>query len=104
MNDFLSDLQARGLLHDMSAPSHKDWPTLETRLNEKPITAYVGFDPSADSMHVGHLLQMLALMRLQRAGHTPIAVVGGGTGLIGDPSFADAQISITFGCETIPAS
>lgn len=91
MNSFLSDMQRRGLVHDMSAPSHKDWPTLDARLDERPITAYVGIDPTSDSMHIGHLLQLLALIRLQRAGHTPIAVVGGGTGLIGDPSFKASE-------------
>src|SRR5437764_2121403 len=50
------------------------------------ITAYIGFDPSASSLHVGSLLPVMALARLQRFGHTPIAIVGGGTGLIGDPS------------------
>src|SRR5512136_2011062 len=51
------------------------------------ITAYIGFDPSASSLHAGNLLTIMGLVRLQRFGHTPIAVAGGGTGLIGDPAF-----------------
>ena len=60
-------------------------PGLERRLNGESLTAYSGFDPTADSLHVGHLLQMCTLRRLQQAGHRPIAVAGGGTGMIGDP-------------------
>ena len=55
-------------------------------MDEGIITAYVGFDPTADSLHVGHLIPLMALAWLQRAGHRPIALAGGGTGLIGDPS------------------
>ena len=55
-------------------------------LNEKPRTVYAGFDPTADSLHVGSLLPLLMLRRFQRAGHRPIALVGGATGMIGDPS------------------
>jgi tyrosyl-tRNA synthetase len=73
------DLQARGLVHTFSEglPEH---------LTSGVVTAYAGFDPSADSLHVGHLFPLLGLARLQRAGHRPIALVGGGTGMIGDPS------------------
>src|SRR4029077_7283067 len=60
-------------------------------LRTSSVTAYIGFDPTADSLHVGSLLPVLALMRLQRAGHHPIAVVGGGTGMIGDPSGKSAE-------------
>lgn len=76
---FLSDLEARGLVHTVTEG-------LDEHLAEGPITAYIGFDPTADSLHVGHLLQIMALARFQRAGHRPIALVGGGTGMIGDPS------------------
>jgi tyrosyl-tRNA synthetase len=86
MGDFLHDLQLRGLIKDVSAPSQAGWSALSNRLLSKPITGYIGFDPTAASLHVGSLLQVLNLVRLQRAGHRPIAVVGGGTGLIGDPS------------------
>ena len=67
-----------------------EWCTNEERLaqvmNEEMVTAYVGFDPTADSLHVGHLIPLMALGWLQRLGHRPIALAGGGTGLIGDPS------------------
>src|SRR3712207_5920763 len=57
------------------------------RLGEGPVTCYSGFDPTADSLHIGHMVPILALAHLQRAGHRPIALVGGGTALVGDPSF-----------------
>src|SRR5437764_4442058 len=59
---------------------------LREALAAGPITAYIGFDPTASSLHVGSLLTLMGLARLQRSGHTPIAIVGGGTGMIGDPS------------------
>ena len=73
------DLAFRGLLHQVT-----DQAVL-ARLDGERLTAFIGFDPTADSLHVGHLLQVLMLGRLQRAGHRPIALAGGGTGLIGDP-------------------
>ncbi|MEM0961498.1 MAG: tyrosine--tRNA ligase [Bacteroidota bacterium] len=76
---FLDDLRWRGLIYD-------ETPGLADHLAEGPRTAYIGFDPTADSLHVGSLLQILGLRRFQQCGHTPIALVGGGTGLIGDPS------------------
>ncbi len=82
---FLPDLEWRGLLHQMTAES------LREKLAAGPMTAYIGFDPTAASLHIGSLLQVLALVRLQRAGHKPIALVGGGTGLIGDPSGKTAE-------------
>jgi tyrosyl-tRNA synthetase len=69
----------RGMLHDATEGA-------EAAFEEAPQKAYVGFDPTASSLHVGHLLPIMGLVHLQRAGHTPIALVGGGTGLIGDPS------------------
>jgi len=78
--DFYADLEARGLVHQVTSPD-----AIEL-LRTSSVTAYIGFDPTADSLHVGSLLPVLALMRLQRAGHHPIAVIGGGTGMIGDPS------------------
>jgi tyrosyl-tRNA synthetase len=75
------ELQWRGLLADCT-----DTEQLTRRLAEKPITLYCGFDPTADSLHVGHLVPLLALRRFQNAGHFPIAVAGGATGSIGDPS------------------
>lgn len=81
----LADLRERGLLHQFTFGEQEDW------LARGPVTAYAGFDPTADSLHIGHLLPALGLARLQRAGHRPIAVVGGGTGLIGDPSGKAAE-------------
>lgn len=79
MADVLSLLQSRGLVHDHT-------PGLAARLAAGPITGYVGFDPTADSLHVGNLVPVMALAWLQRLGGTPVVVVGGGTGLVGDPS------------------
>lgn len=80
MSDNIYDeLQWRGLVYDHT----EEVPSL---LKEHKISLYNGFDPTADSLHVGHLVPMLALARFQRFGHTPIAVAGGGTGMIGDPS------------------
>jgi tyrosyl-tRNA synthetase len=76
----LDDLKNRGLIYQ-----HTDEEMLRKRLN-KPTTLYCGFDPTADSLHIGHLLPILVLRRFQLAGHQPIALVGGATGLIGDPS------------------
>ncbi|MBN8209522.1 tyrosine--tRNA ligase [Bacillus sp. NTK071] len=77
----LDELEARGLLNQVT-----DREGLEKELTENRIALYSGFDPTADSLHIGHLLPVLALRRFQLAGHTPIALVGGATGLIGDPS------------------
>ena len=77
----LSDLRWRGLIHQTTDDSG-----LETWLEEKPRTVYAGFDPTADSLHVGSLMGLVVLRRFQQAGHKPIAVVGGATGMIGDPS------------------
>src|SRR5580704_16860143 len=74
-----ADLEFRGLVNQVTDPS------LPARLDNEQFTAYIGFDPTADSLHVGSLLQVLMLRRLQRAGHRPLAVAGGGTGAIGDP-------------------
>lgn len=76
----LDDLKARGLVYQ-----NTDEEALYKRF-ETPITLYCGFDPTADSLHIGHLLPVLILRRFQLSGHRPIALVGGGTGLIGDPS------------------
>jgi tyrosyl-tRNA synthetase len=76
--DFYGELEWRGLVHSASEGAREV-------LARDRVTGYIGFDPTASSLHVGSLLVMTALARLQRAGHTPIAVVGGGTGLIGDP-------------------
>lgn len=79
--NILEDLQWRGLLNDCTASEE-----LAKRLEEGPITLYGGFDPTADSLHVGHLVPLIALRRFQNYGHNPIALAGGATGSIGDPS------------------
>jgi tyrosyl-tRNA synthetase len=79
--NLLEDLQWRGLLADCT-----DLPGLEARLATGPIALYCGFDPTADSLHVGNLVPLFALRRFQLAGHIPIALAGGATGMIGDPS------------------
>ncbi|MGH7526669.1 MAG: tyrosine--tRNA ligase [Gemmatimonadales bacterium] len=84
MADLLDTLTARGFVQDAT-------PGLADRLRAGPITAYVGFDPTADSLHVGSLVPVMGLAWLQRFGHTPIALVGGGTGMVGDPSGKRAE-------------
>lgn len=89
MTSVVHDLQQRGLIAQTT-----DAQALDTLLNEKKITLYCGFDPTADSLHIGHLLPILVLRRFQLAGHTPIALVGGATGMIGDPSFKAQERSL----------
>ena len=79
MADLLEMLSARGFVQDAT-------PGLADRLRAGPLTVYVGFDPTADSLHAGSLVPVMGLAWLQRAGHSPIALVGGGTGMVGDPS------------------
>src|SRR3989338_6051728 len=79
--EILKDLEDRGLLYQIT-----NREALKRRLKKGPIVLYIGFDPTADSLHAGHLIPILTLRRFQNAGHNPIAVIGGGTGLIGDPS------------------
>lgn len=79
--DLLKDLEYRGLLNQAT-----DQEELSKRLSEGSIALYCGFDPTADSLHIGNLVSILILKRFQLAGHRPIALVGGATGLIGDPS------------------
>ena len=85
----IKDLQSRGLIAQTT-----DIEALDALLNEQKISLYCGFDPTADSLHIGHLLPVLALRRFQQAGHTPIALVGGATGMIGDPSFKATERSL----------
>lgn len=82
--DVYGEFEWRGILYDATEG-------LRETLARETLTAYSGFDPTASSLHVGSLMQILALMRLQKAGHSPIALVGGGTGLIGDPSGKTAE-------------
>ena len=80
VNALLTDLDARGLIHDST-----DRAMLGARLDERPIAVYVGFDPTADSLHAGNLLGQVMLRRFQLAGHKPVVLAGGATGMVGDP-------------------
>ncbi len=82
--NFVEELRWRGMIHDMM-------PGTEEQLNKEMTVAYVGIDPTADSLHIGHLVSIMMLKHLQAAGHKPIALVGGATGMIGDPSFKAAE-------------
>lgn len=82
--DFIEELQWRGLIHDMI-------PGTDELLKKEKVTGYVGFDPTADSLHIGNLVPIIILMHFQRAGHKPLAVIGGATGMIGDPSGKSAE-------------
>ncbi len=77
--NFVAELKWRGMLHDIM-------PGTEEKLSEGMISGYIGFDPTADSLHVGHLVQIMTLIHFQKAGHKPYALVGGATGMVGDPS------------------
>ena len=84
MKNFIEELQWRGMLHDAM-------PTTEEHLLESMRSAYVGFDPTSDSLHIGNLVPIMLLAHFQRCGHKPIALVGGATGMIGDPSGKSAE-------------
>ncbi|MEM7552462.1 MAG: tyrosine--tRNA ligase [Bacteroidota bacterium] len=79
MSKLLDELSWRGMVHDQM-------PGLEDQLNKEMTSGYIGFDPTADSLHIGNLVQIMMLVHLQRAGHKPFALVGGATGMVGDPS------------------
>lgn len=96
MRAFLDELAARGLLHQTTEGA-------SAHLAKGPVSAYCGFDPTADSLHVGHLLPVMTLVHLQRAGHRPVALVGGATGMIGDPSFKAAERQL-LDAETVAAN
>src|SRR5690606_16202470 len=82
--NFIEELRWRGMLQDII-------PGTEEFLAKGPSAGYIGLDPTADSLHVGHLTQIMTLIHFQRAGHKPVALVGGATGMIGDPSFKSAE-------------
>lgn len=82
--NLVQELQWRGMIHNMM-------PGTEEQLSKEVTTAYVGIDPTADSLHIGHLVSIMLLKHLQTAGHKPLALVGGATGMIGDPSFKAAE-------------
>src|SRR5512133_1552070 len=77
--NFVDELKWRGMIHDIM-------PGTEELLNKEKTSGYIGFDPTADSLHIGHMVQVMLLGHFQRSGHTPVALVGGATGMIGDPS------------------
>ncbi len=79
MKDFVAELEWRGMIHDKT-------PGLEAELAQGMTSAYIGFDPTADSLHIGNLVQIMTLVHFQQCGHKPIALVGGATGMVGDPS------------------
>ena len=79
MMDFIDELKWRGLIHDST-------PGLQEYLKDSQRTAYIGFDPTSDSLHIGSLVPIMLLAHFQKSGHQPIALVGGATGMIGDPS------------------
>lgn len=83
-SDLLNLLETRGYIHQMT-----DAQSLDALAEKEVVTGYIGFDPTASSLHVGSLVQIMLLKRLQQAGHKPIVLMGGGTGKIGDPSFKD---------------
>lgn len=82
--NFVEELKWRGMVHDMM-------PGTEEQLQKEMTTAYVGIDPTADSLHIGHLVSVMILRHFQRCGHKPIALIGGATGMIGDPSGKSAE-------------
>lgn len=82
--NFIKELKWRGILHDVM-------PGTEELMNKEVVTGYIGFDPTADSLHVGSLAQIMTLLRFQLAGHKPLALIGGATGMVGDPSGKSAE-------------
>ena len=77
--DFVEELRWRNMLHDST-------PGADAVLRTQKVRGYIGFDPTSDSLGVGNLVQVMTLLHFQRAGHQPIALVGGATGMVGDPS------------------
>lgn len=84
MIDFFEEMKWRGMIHDIM-------PGAEEQLKKEMTTAYIGFDPTADSLHIGHLVQIMILVHLQKSGHKPLALLGGATGMVGDPSGKSAE-------------
>ncbi|HEY0768900.1 MAG TPA: tyrosine--tRNA ligase, partial [Sphingobacteriaceae bacterium] len=82
--NFIEELRWRGMIHDVM-------PGTEEQLSKETTSGYIGFDPTADSLHVGHLVQIMTLVHFQRCGHRPVALVGGATGMVGDPSGKSAE-------------
>ena len=84
MINFFEEMKWRGMIHDIM-------PGAEEQLKKEMTTAYIGFDPTADSLHIGHLVQIMILVHLQKSGHKPLALLGGATGMVGDPSGKSAE-------------
>ncbi|MDD3200568.1 MAG: tyrosine--tRNA ligase [Bacteroidales bacterium] len=84
MKNFVKELEWRGMIHDVM-------PGTEEQLMKEPVTAYVGIDPTADSLHIGHLVSIMMLKHFQNCGHRPVSLLGGATGMIGDPSMKSAE-------------
>jgi tyrosyl-tRNA synthetase len=82
--NFIEELRWRGMIHDIM-------PGTEEQLKKEKTSGYIGFDPTADSLHIGHLVQIMTLVHFQRCGHKPVALVGGATGMVGDPSGKSAE-------------
>ena len=82
--NFIEELKWRGLLHD-------SMPVTEEQLAKEMTSAYIGFDPTADSLHIGNMVPITLLILLQKAGHKPYVLVGGATGMVGDPSGKSAE-------------
>jgi len=82
--NFVEELRWRGMIQDIM-------PGTEEQLNREPTAGYIGFDPTADSLHIGHLVQIMTLVHFQQCGHKPVALVGGATGMVGDPSGKSAE-------------
>src|SRR5512145_3464625 len=77
--NFIEELRWRGMIHDMM-------PGTEEQLQKEMTSAYIGYDPTSDSLHIGNLASIMMLVHFQRSGHKPVVLVGGATGMIGDPS------------------
>ena len=84
MRNFIDELKWRGMIQDIM-------PGAEEMLTKEQCTVYVGIDPTADSLHIGHLVSVMMLKHLQECGHKPIALIGGATGMIGDPSMKSQE-------------
>ncbi|HOU46401.1 MAG TPA: tyrosine--tRNA ligase, partial [Chitinophagales bacterium] len=82
--NFIEELKWRGMLHDIM-------PGTEQLLNTEMVKGYIGFDPTADSLGIGNMVQVMTLLHFQKCGHKPIALVGGATGMVGDPSGKSAE-------------
>lgn len=82
--NFIEELRWRGMIHDVM-------PGTEEQLSKEVTSGYIGFDPTADSLHIGHLVQIMTLVHFQQCGHKPVALVGGATGMVGDPSGKSAE-------------